>query len=119
MKNEIELKEELLLLEAQYLDIANNSDNSKYTYWFNEPRKNKTLEIKSAIDSCKKELEKLNRLQHLSNQLDTLKTLRNTMKELIYDNNPLSESYICSYNKIESEILDIETNLFKNHSHEF
>ncbi len=79
MKNEIQLKEELLLLEAEYSDIFNKSQEKGFTYWFDKDKQYRAKMLSTTISKCKKEIELLSKAKDLQSQIETLQIMKKEM----------------------------------------
>ena len=108
MKNEIELKEELLVLEAKYIDIVNSGESSRYKYWYQKEHKLKSKEICHAMINCRREIEILSQLKKMEDELNSLKSLKQTMKDLMENTTYIPSTYLLHYNDLIAQICSIE-----------
>ena len=111
MKNEIELKEELLLLEAKYISIVNSGETSKHKYWYQDSHKSKSREICSAMSKCKKELNDIHKLKSMIDEVKILRSLKSTMEDVIKISGSLASTYINDYMDLCEQIKFIENKL--------
>ena len=108
MKNEIELKEELLLLEAEYFELFNRSQTKGCKYWYNKDKQNKANELSSTMSKCRREIESLSNAKTIREEIQTLKTMRSEMESSMKGIDVLPISYISRLESLNNNIRDLE-----------
>ena len=108
MKNEIQLKEELLVLEAEYNDIFNNCDNNRCKYWYQKSNHYKARELASTMSKCKADLETLKRAKIMKREIETMKIMRERMYESMQNAEILPVDYQNRIQKLDSSINFLE-----------
>ena len=108
MKNEIELKEELLVLEAEYNDIFNRSQSNGCKYWYDKEKQYKARELSNSISKCKKELDILLSAKKLQDEIATLKAMKHQMEISMKDADVLPSSFKKRLEKLNNDLQCLE-----------
>ena len=108
MKNEIELKEQLLVLEANYMYIVNSGDTTRNKYWYQKEHQCKSRDIGVAMNKCKRELEILKTINLMSTEIETLKNLKQAMHAALQNNSAVPTSYNKAIQDLDDQIKEIE-----------
>ena len=109
MKNEIQLKEELLVMEAQYANLVNRSSSNIARYVKGKEKFNRARELNFAINRCKLQLEALQRTKDITKEIELLKSMKQNMIDSMGDMRIVPEVFTDRIASLDNQILDLET----------
>ena len=108
MKNKIELKEQLLVLEAEYKNIFNRNYNNCCKYWYDKDKQYKARELSQSIEKCKHELEILQTAKTIQDELSTLRRMKDQMVLSMNNTTAIPSSFKTRLDELDDKILCLQ-----------